>query len=283
MKINEAQLRKMISESLKELDWKTYSNAAKKAQKYREENPFKYDRNRGAAFDRAAQDSFDRQHGIDNLPDFGGERGNINFNSFHGEPTLSGSRDHDFGDGGGPFDLRHHVYHMGKQYGKDGKYGRTRMYDFSHETTPEEFYDDDEMGQKFRDAEQDVEAYKNGDYEYSNDKGWHLKESQLRQIIRESLKRVVNEGVYEYSQDIDDDTYYGGGLPEGEPKANVYSEEQNILKVFKEMEPYIDKIADICNNSECTMPGIDDKMFQILNSFDEIPRLAKYFQTTELP
>ena len=31
---------------------------------------------------------------------------------------------------------------QGKRYGKDGGYGRTRMWDRPHETTPEEFYGD---------------------------------------------------------------------------------------------------------------------------------------------
>ena len=195
IKLNESQLRKMIKESLNELDWKTYANAAKKAQEWRNENPFKYDRNRGIHFDSAAQKRFNQQHGIENLPDYGGERGNINFNSFHGEPEISGSRNHDFGDGGGPFDLKHNVYHMSKKYGKDGSYGRTRMWDHPHETTPEDFYDDEEMAKKFRDAEQDVDDFKNGNYEYTPDKGWHLKESRLNKIIKESIKKVMKEGL----------------------------------------------------------------------------------------
>ena len=193
MKIKESQLRKIIQESLKELDWKTYANAAKKAHEWRNEHPFLYDRNRGLDFDNAAQKSFNQQHDIENNPMHGGEKGNINFTSFHGEPELSGSREHDFGDGGGPFNLKHNVYHMSKKYGKDGGYGRTRMWDHPHETTPEEFFDNDEMAKKFRDAEQDVDDYKNGNYEYTTDKGWHLKESRLNKIIKESIKKVLKE------------------------------------------------------------------------------------------
>ena len=103
-----------------------------------------------------------------------------------------------------------------------------------------------------------------------------LGESKLKNAIRESINSILKE------YDEDEDSYYGGGLPEGQPRARVYSEEENILKAYNAMVPYIEQIADICNNSTCTMSGIDDKMFQILNSFDEIPRLAKYYQTTEL-
>ena len=186
-------IRKSINESLNELDWKTYANAAKKAQQWRDEHPFQYDRNRGLDFDIAAQNSFNQQHGIENLPDYGGEKGNINFSSFHGEPEISGSRNHDFGDGGGPFNLSHTVYHMGKKYGKDGGYGRTRMWDHPHETTPEEFYGDEEMGKKFRDVEQEVDNYRTGKYQYDNEKGWHLDESILHVVIRESLRNVLNK------------------------------------------------------------------------------------------
>ena len=187
-KINEKILRSIIREALQELDWKTYANAAKKAHQWRSENPYKYDRNRGHAFDRAAVDAFNRDMGIDNtdISNYGGERGNINMNMYHGNPEISGSRNHDFGDGeSGPFMIKHNIYHMGKKYGKDGGYGRTRMWDYARETTPEEFYGDDEMGRKFRDAEAEVDAYKNGDYGYSDEKGWHLNEKQLRNVIRE--------------------------------------------------------------------------------------------------
>ena len=37
-----------------------------------------------------------------------------------------------------------------------------------------------------------------------------LKESDLRRIIKESVNNVIKE----YSRDIDDDNYYGGGLPD---------------------------------------------------------------------
>lgn len=200
LKLNEKQLRQIIKETINELDWKTYANAAKKAHAWRSEHPFQYDRNRGLEFDSAAQDAFDKQHGIEYLPDYGGERGNINFTSVHGEPSLSGSRNHDFGDNGGPFDLKHNVYHMGKKYGKDGGYGRARMWDFSHETTPEEFYGSDEMGKKFRDAEQDVENYNNGKYDYTPEKGWHLKESKLNKVVKESIKKVLNETSYDLAR-----------------------------------------------------------------------------------
>jgi hypothetical protein len=192
MKITEKQLRNIIKEAINELDWKTYANAAKKAKKWREENPYKYDRNRGMSFDRAAVNAFNKQHDIENLPNFGGERGNINFRSDNGNVELSGSRDHDFG-----FDkdgmLNHNVSHLSKEYGKDGKYGRARMWDRAYETTPEEFYDNEEMATKFRNAEKEVEDFNSGKYSYDIKKGWHLNESILRKIIKESINNVLKD------------------------------------------------------------------------------------------
>lgn len=37
-----------------------------------------------------------------------------------------------------------------------------------------------------------------------------LRESELKRMVAESVKRILRE----YGRDIDDDTYFGGGLPE---------------------------------------------------------------------
>ena len=199
--LTEQQIRRNVRKTLNELDWKTYANASKKAHQWRQEHPWKYDRNRGLNFDIAAQDAFRKQHDIHNqdVANYGGEKGNINMSTYHGVPEITGSRNHDFKDKENPFNLKHNVYHMGKRYGKDGNYGRARMWDFAHETTPEEFYDDPEMAKKFRDAEKDVEDYNNDNYAYSTEKGWHLKENAVRKIVRESLRRLVNETSYDFA------------------------------------------------------------------------------------
>ena len=101
--------------------------------------------------------------------------------------SVSGSRDHDFGDEN-PHRLNHNVYHMSKKYGKDGGYGRTRMWDYSHDTTPEEFYGDEEMGRKFRDAEKDAEDFNSGKSHYVKGKGWSNESKQARKSIKEAWK-----------------------------------------------------------------------------------------------
>ena len=179
-RLTEGDLRKLVMESaqkiLSELDWQTYASAAKKNDEWRQNNPHRANQwNRSMDFRSAARDAFDKKHGLEHQYDepnshYGGDKGSINLDTDNF--TVSGSRDHDFGDGGGPFNLNHNVYHMGKEYGKDGGYGRTRMWDVAHDTTPEEFYGDEEMGQKFRDAEKDAEDFRSGKSHYVSGKGW---------------------------------------------------------------------------------------------------------------
>lgn len=191
-RLTEGDLRKLVMESAKkilsELDWQTYASAAKKNDEWRQNNPHRANQwNRSMDFRRAARDAFDKKHGLEHQYDepyshYGGERGTINLDDHF---TVSGSRDHDFGDGGGPFNLNHNVYHMGKEYGKDGGYGRTRMWDVAHDTTPEEFYGDEEMGQKFRDAEKDAEDFRSGKSHYVSGKGWSNESKKSKKAIKE--------------------------------------------------------------------------------------------------
>lgn len=181
IRLTESDLHKIVKESVNkvitELDWRTYASAAKKGDKWRKEHPnHRVNQwNRVNDFEVAARDEFDKAHGLENQYDnepYGGEKGVINYNIYSGDNDVTGSRDHDFGDGGGVFNLNHNIYHMGKRYGKDGGYGRTRMWDRPHETTPEEFYGDEEMGRKFRQAENDVEDFNSGKTKYIKGKGW---------------------------------------------------------------------------------------------------------------
>ena len=190
-RLTEGDLRKLVMESaqkiLSELDWQTYASAAEKNDEWRKSNPHRPNQwNRSMDFRMAARDAFDKKHGLEHQYDepyshYGGERGTINLDDHF---TVSGSRDHDFGDGGGPFNLNHNVYHMGKEYGKDGGYGRTRMWDVAHETTPEEFYGNKEMGQKFRDAEKDAEDFKNGKSHYVSGKGWTVENTIKEEMFQ---------------------------------------------------------------------------------------------------
>ena len=180
-RLTESELTQMIKESaskiLSELDWRTYASAAKKNDIWRKENPNHRANqwNRSYDFRNAARRAFDKAHGLDHQFDepnskYGGDKGSINLNAMD-DFSVTGTRDHDFGDGDA-HGLRHNVYHMGKKYGKDGGYGRTRMWDTAHETTPERFYGTKEMGQKFRDAEKDAEDFNSGKSHYVKGRGW---------------------------------------------------------------------------------------------------------------
>lgn len=192
-RLTEGDLRKLVMESaqkiLSELDWQTYASAAKKNDEWRQNNPHRANQwNRSMDFRSAARDAFDKKHGLEHQYDepnshYGGDKGSINLNTMD-DFSVTGSRDHDFGDGD-PHGLRHNVYHMGKKYGKDGGYGRTRMWDYAHETTPEEFYGNKEMGQKFRDAEQDAEDFNSGKSHYVSGKGWSNESNEPKQTIKE--------------------------------------------------------------------------------------------------
>lgn len=190
LRLTENDLKKLVMESAKkilsELDWKTYASAARKNDEFRANNPHTaHQWNRSYDFRDAARDAFDKKYGLEGQYDkrYGGENGAINLNTMD-DFSVSGSRDHDFGDEN-PHRLNHNVYHLSKKYGKDGSYGRARMWDYAHDTTPEEFYGDEEMGKKFRDAEKDAEDFNSGKSHYVKGKGWSNESKQARKSIKE--------------------------------------------------------------------------------------------------
>ena len=104
-----------------------------------------------------------------------------------------------------------------------------------------------------------------------------LNESQLRDVIKECVITFLKE-----DRDIDDDTYYGGGLPEPNQHAMTYTPEKEVAEICEQMRPYVDKLVDIFNNYSPTVEGVDDKVFTLLNGLDELPKLAKFFSNTEI-
>jgi hypothetical protein len=93
------------------------------------------------------------------------------------------------------------------------------------------------------------------------------------------VKRI---GELSEERDIDADTYYGGGLPEPAQHAMTYTPEKEVAEICEQMRPYVDKLADVFNSYSPTVQGVDDKVFTLLNGFDELPKLAKFFSTTEI-
>ena len=91
-----------------------------------------------------------------------------------------------------------------------------------------------------------------------------LTESDLRRIVNKSVKRILKE-------DIDDDTYFGGGLPDSyfnddEIPDNDRISKEDIIKI----DSLADEIANIANNrsDDC------DLLFQALDLIEEF--IAKH-------
>ena len=110
-----------------------------------------------------------------------------------------------------------------------------------------------------------------------------ITEAKLRDIVSESILEWAKNGLFEdeYNKPIDDD-YYGGGLPEKKPRANKYTYENEVTKIYKAMKPYIDKLAGIFNNSECEDRAVYDKIMDALNILDELPMIGKKFYSIEI-
>lgn len=230
LRLTEGDLHNFIEESIKnvlsELDWKTYASAARKNDEFRANNPHTaHQWNRSYDFRNAARDAFDKKYGLEGQYDksYGGEKGAINLDSMD-DFSVSGSRDHDFGDEN-PHRLNHNVYHLSKKYGQDGGYGRTRMWDYSHDTTPEEFYGDKEMGRKFRDAEKDAEDFNSGKSHYVKGKGWSNESKQVRKSIKEAWKLSPSQ-QYDPVEDRDEMRIMNKNMPNPQEKNESFKNNQ---------------------------------------------------------
>lgn len=76
-----------------------------------------------------------------------------------------------------------------------------------------------------------------------------LKKSELKRMIAESAKRVLRE----YGRDIDDDVYFGGGLPDSYSDNDGNDGPTDTDRISKEqlaqLDNIADMIADIANNT----------------------------------
>lgn len=105
-----------------------------------------------------------------------------------------------------------------------------------------------------------------------------LTESELKGLIRESVNGVLRES----ERDVDDDSYYGGGLPEQKPQAYTYNCEKEVTEIYNKIKPYIDQLADIFNNNDCNNWEVYEKVMTALNTLDMLPSIGKEFYTTEI-
>ena len=72
-----------------------------------------------------------------------------------------------------------------------------------------------------------------------------VRESELKQMIAESVKRVLME----HSRDIDDDNYFGGGLPDRYFDDDAPDDDRISQKQITQLDNIADAIADIANNT----------------------------------
>lgn len=200
VRLTESELQNIIGNSVKkiisELKWQTYANAAKKGDEWRKAHPVHRANkwNRVHDFDNAAMKEFDKKYNPDGDNDL--KKGKINLFLNNGNDVeVSGLRDHDFHDEN-PHGLNHNFYYLNKKYGKNGNYGRTRMWDFSHDTTPEDFYDDEEMGKRFRDAEKEVEDFKNNRFNESVEQPISNDQNYSHFAVNKATNKIVNGWDY---------------------------------------------------------------------------------------
>lgn len=187
MKIKKSEIKNIIKEALNELDWKTYANASKKRyeQSRAEKNPQKSRDLWNKAYDleRYAGENFDNEYVGNNKYDTLGDKlkgkksstFSVNKNrllSNNGYQALGGRNKS--GD---------ELYNMG-----DGKFHSSR----SGYTTPSKFFRDTELGSAYERGAKEIDDYHNNNYSYDNEHGWHLNESDLKRIVRESIRKVMD-------------------------------------------------------------------------------------------
>ncbi len=111
-----------------------------------------------------------------------------------------------------------------------------------------------------------------------------LTESELNGLIKESVKSVLRE--YEERPEeigkLEDDNYYGGGLPERKPQAHRYTCEKEVTEIYNKIKPYIDQLAGIFNDNDSDNWEIYEKVMNALNTLDSLPSIGKQFYSIEL-
>jgi hypothetical protein len=153
IRLTESELKSVISESVKqvisELDWKTYANAAKKAHHRALGYDDEKERDRAYRFSKAAEHAFSRDHDLDDYPYFATMRSRDRYTDVPCSDTMSvtarAERERD------PY----------------GAYCGV-----SDHMLPDDFR------KRYKDAQDEVENYKKGNYEYTKGRGWHLKDNE---------------------------------------------------------------------------------------------------------
>ena len=100
-----------------------------------------------------------------------------------------------------------------------------------------------------------------------------LTEQDLHNMINECVARVLREGEY----DIDQDNYYGGGLPDSYNKEDAPEKSEvdwNALgEISNQLTPMVNKLFDMANNSD----GNTDWLFTIAYELEKGDKSLKAF------
>lgn len=191
------KIDKIVNETvykhLNEMDWKTYANAEKKARKrgnasyQREKGVQGFDayskaadeRLRAKRFGDAAKKAFNRDYGYKK-----GKRWDNNY----AEVKLGG--DFDAAEEFSP----HAIGLKDKGYGEPAEYEYGRNQHNWKKEAPEEFFQNNpDAAQAFKTSDAEVKNYKKGNYDYDSEKGWHLKESKINNLIKETISQYLKE------------------------------------------------------------------------------------------
>ena len=94
-----------------------------------------------------------------------------------------------------------------------------------------------------------------------NKKLIRLKEQDLRRIVKESVNRILKENF----RDIDDDNYFGGGLPDRYFDDDAPDDDRISQKQIAKLDNIANTIADIANNTNDEA----ELLFQAANCIDK--------------
>lgn len=181
IRLSESQLHNVIKESVKqvlsELNWKTYQNAAKKSHLKAldnddmSDNEYHNELDRSRRFRQAAEDAFNRDYGT-------------NDTKLHSDMHGSKKR----APGGGYFPFHDDSYIEMKKgsdtYGTYYPYGYNKDFEWSYG------YDSSKSRPEWDRAKQELKHYQNGDFDYDDEKGWHLKDN-MDESIRRAIKNAL--------------------------------------------------------------------------------------------
>ena len=193
IRLTESDIRRMVMESMNELDWKTYANAGKQAAKkgvanyWREKGVNGYDaiskaakeRVRAKRFGNAAKDAFNR--------DFGYQSGEDMHDDNYQRVGMGG-------DFGASDEFAPHA--AGWKHAtttKDDGYESFNKFpygSYTSERTPEEFFGDNpDAIIAYNNAKDEIDNYKKGKYDYKKGKGWT--KDELEEAVSRAIRKYL--------------------------------------------------------------------------------------------